>query len=401
MKRMMWMLPLLTMVLATSACVLQLGNLPSITGPALPTIGSLPIVQGTPAPSRPGAVPVPSGPVLDPETLYQQANPGVVTIWLYDKPGSTNGDTVPFAQGSGFVIDTDGHVLTNSHVVQGADKIEVDFASGLKVWATLVATDGDSDLAVLKVDVPAAQLTPLSMGDSDQVHPGDSVYAIGNPFSLLAGTMTHGVVSAIGRTLDSERAAPGGQPFTAGDIIQTDAAINPGNSGGPLLNDRGQVIGVNRAIRTETFTVSGDAANSGLGFAVPINIVKRVVPALIQNGKYDYPYLGISSLSDRVWNLKTIEALSLPPTVQGTYITCVTPGGPAAKAGIVGAGPCDATGLNPGGDLITAIDGQAIHSFNDLLSYLVSKTQVGQVVTLTILRGGKEVQVQLTLAARP
>jgi len=399
MKRMLWVLPLTLMLLAASACVLQLGNLPSVT--TLPTLSSLPIVPATAAPPQPGAVPVTSGSALDPVTLYQRTNSGVVTIWLYDKPGSTNGDSVPFAQGSGFVIDADGHILTNRHVVDGADKIEVDFASGLKVWATLVATDADSDLAVLKVDVPAAELTPLTLGDSDQVHAGDSVYAIGNPFSLLAGTMTHGIVSAIGRTLDSERAAPGGQPFTAGDIIQTDAAINPGNSGGPLLNDRGQVIGVNRAIRTETFTVAGDAANSGLGFAVPINIVKRVVPALIQSGKYDYPYLGISSLSDRAWNLKTIEELKLPTDIQGTYITCVTPGGPADKAGIIGAGPCDATGLNPGGDVIVSIDGQPVHSFNDLLSYLVSKTQVGQVVTLTVLRGGKEVQVPLTLAARP
>jgi 2-alkenal reductase len=399
MKRMLWVLPLMLMLLAASACVLQFGNLPSVT--TLPTLSSLPNVQATSSPPPPGAVPVMSGAALDPVTLYQRTNPGVVTIWLYDKPGSTNGDSVPFAQGSGFVIDADGHILTNRHVVDGADKIEVDFASGLKVWATLVATDADSDLAVLKVDVPAAQLTPLTLGDSDQVHAGDSVYAIGNPFSLLAGTMTHGIVSAIGRTLDSERAAPGGQPFTAGDIIQTDAAINPGNSGGPLLNDRGQVIGVNRAIRTETFTVAGDAANSGLGFAVPINIVKRVVPALIQSGKYDYPYLGISSLSDRAWNLKTIEELKLPTDIQGTYITCVTPGGPADKAGIIGAGPCDATGLNPGGDVIVSIDGQPVHSFNDLLSYLVSKTQVGQVVTLTVLRGGKEVQVPLTLAARP
>ncbi len=248
MKRMLWVLPLVLMLLAASACVLQLGNLPSVT--TLPTLSSLPNVQATSAPPQPGAVPVTSGAALDPVTLYQRTNPGVVTIWLYDKPGSTNGDSVPFAQGSGFVIDADGHLLTNRHVVDGADKIEVDFASGLKVWATLLATDADSDLAVLKVDVPAAKLTPLPLGDSDQVHAGDSVYAIGNPFSLLAGTMTHGIVSAIGRTLDSERAAPGGQPFTAGDIIQTDAAINPGNSGGPLLNDRGQVIGVNRAIRT-------------------------------------------------------------------------------------------------------------------------------------------------------
>jgi 2-alkenal reductase len=161
------------------------------------------------------------------------------------------------------------------------------------------------------------------------------------------------------------------------------------------------VVGVNRAIRTESFTVAGDAANSGVGFAVPVNIVKRVVPELILSGKYDYPYMGISSLSDQAWNLSTLEALGLPPDAQGAYITCVTPGGPADKAGVIGSGTCDETALRPGGDLIVAIDGHPMRTFNDMLSYLIGNTRAGQEITLTVLRQGKEVQLPLTLGARP
>jgi 2-alkenal reductase len=213
--------------------------------------------------------------------------------------------------------------------------------------------------------------------------------------------MTSGIVSAIGRTLDSERAAPGGQPFTSGDILQTDAAINPGNSGGPLINLRGEVIGVNRAIRTESFTVTGDAASSGVGFAIPVNIIKRVVPSLIETGRYDYPYLGISSLSQSSLNLNTLKQLQLPDNTVGVYVTCVTDGGPAQNAGLRGAGRCDNGGLVPGGDLIIAIDGRPLGTFNDLISYLVSSTQVGQEIAITVLRGGKEVGLTLTVGARP
>ena len=253
---------------------------------------------------------------------------------------------------------------------------------------------------MLKVDVPADQLVPLPLGDSNQVRVGEMVIAIGNPFGL-SGSMTSGIVSAIGRTLDSERAAPGGQPFSSGDIIQTDAAINPGNSGGPLLNLRGEVIGINRAIRTESFTVSGDAASSGVGFAIPINIVKRVVPSLIESGRYDYPYLGISSLSQNTLNLNTLERIGLPADTVGIYVTCVTPGGPADKAGLRGAGACDAGGLEAGGDLIVAIDGRPLTTFNDLISYLVSSTQVGQTVVITVQREGERVDLKLTVGARP
>jgi 2-alkenal reductase len=228
---------------------------------------------------------------------------------------------------------------------------------------------------------------------------GEFVVAIGNPFGL-SGSMTVGIVSAVGRTLDSERTAPGGSFFTAGDIIQTDAAINPGNSGGPLINLNGEVVGVNRAIRTESFTVTGDAANSGVGFAIPINIVRRVVPALIKQGNYNYPYLGISSISDL--NLKVLETLELPSDSYGAYITCITADSPADGAGLVGAGPCGGvTPLSTGGDLIIGIDGQVVRDFNDLLSYLINHTDVGQTVELTVIRDGEQMEIDLTLGARP
>ncbi|MEK6587545.1 MAG: trypsin-like peptidase domain-containing protein, partial [Chloroflexota bacterium] len=265
--------------------------------------------------------------------LYERVHQGVVTIYIFGPPNPSN---IPLAQGSGFVIDSAGHIVTNQHVVQGAEDIEVDFASGFKAWATLVGTDPDSDLAVLKVDAPAEELVPIPLGNSEAVRVGDHVVAIGNPFGL-SGTMTVGVVSAIGRVLQSERQAPGGGSFSAGDLIQTDAAINPGNSGGPLLNLDGQVIGVNRAITSESFTVSGGAANSGVGFAVPVNIVSRVVPALIQSGSFDYPYLGITSLGDSSLNLRQLETLQLPPGTVGVYVTCVVLDGPAANAGVIGA----------------------------------------------------------------
>ena len=353
----------------------------------------------------PATVPIASTPaetgVTDLAALYERASPGVVTIWIYAGAGSPHDPTTPLAQGSGFVIDNDGHVVTNEHVVEGAATIEVDFTDGRKAWAELVGTDLDSDLALLRVDLPGATLTPLPMGDSDNVRVGDMVVAIGTPFGLT-GTLTLGVVSAIGRTLDSQRATPGGEGFyAAGDILQTDAALNPGNSGGPLLNMLGEVIGVNRAIRTEAFTVSGDAANSGVGFAIPINIVRRVVPDLIADGSVDYPYLGVTSLNEENWNLPTVEALGLPSDAVGAYVTCVTPGGPASRAGVIGAGSCNGSDLQPGGDLIVAIDGSPIRTFSDLLAYLLKETDVGQEIMLTVMREGQSVDISVTIGSRP
>jgi len=329
--------------------------------------------------------------------IYDRVYPGVVTIWTYsDARGSDN--TRPWGQGSGFVVDTDGHILTNQHVTDGAVEIEVDFPSGLKSWAEVIGTDPNSDLAVLKVDIPQEGLFPIPLGDSDQVHVGDFVIAVGNPFNY-EGTMTLGIVSSKGRTLESINPAPGGSYFSAGDLIQTDAAINPGNSGGPLINIDGEVIGVNRAISTESFSATGNPVNSGVGFAIPVNIVRRVLPALISEGSYEYPYLGIQSLGE--WNLRTIELLGLPADALGAYLTCVNEDGPAHEAGLIGAGRCGDPVLNPGGDLIIAIDNHPVSRFSELLSYLIMNTEVGQVVTLTVLRDGETIDLPLTIGARP
>jgi len=362
---------------------------PTLTSAVDPVAASVPPAPGSPA-----------EPAADLAALYRNVDPGVVAIWTFGSVDGAHETSVPLGQGTGFVIDTQGHIVTNQHVVADAEEIEVDFPSGDRAWAEVLGTDLDSDLAVLKVDVPADRLFPLPLGDSDQVQVGDTVIAIGNPFGL-SGTMTSGIISAIGRTLDSERASPGGQPFSSGDILQTDAAINPGNSGGPLINLQGEVIGVNRAIRTESFTVSGNAANSGVGFAIPVNIIKRVVPSLIEEGHYDYPYLGISSLSQSTLNLNTLEQLELPADTVGIYVTCVTDGGPADQAGVRGAGACENADLLPGGDLIVAIDGHPLETFNDLISYLVSSTQVGQQIVIAVIRQGEEVELTLSVGARP
>jgi 2-alkenal reductase len=227
---------------------------------------------------------------------------------------------------------------------------------------------------------------------------GQTVIAIGNPFGL-SGTMTVGIVSAKGRTLESLRQTEAGSFFTAGDIIQTDAAINPGNSGGPLINLKGEVIGVNRAIRTTGATPTGDPVNSGIGFAISGNIVRRVVPVLIEKGVYDYPYLGVTSREDLT--LEMIEELGLPRQT-GAYITSVTPGGPADQAGLRGGSqPTSFPGLTKGGDLIIAIDGRPVTSFGEMLSYLINTKSPGDEITLTVLRNGIEKEVKLTLGKRP
>lgn len=351
-----------------------------------------------PAPVIENAEPLIEG---DLTSLYSNISPGVVTIWAYADVGPPHDQAIPSGQGSGFVIDKQGHIVTNQHVIENAVEIEVDLPTGIKSWATLLGTDPDSDLAVLKVNVPEPFLVPLPLGDSDLVSVGQFVVAIGNPFGL-SGTMTVGIVSAIGRTLDSERRAPGGGSFSAGDLIQTDAAINPGNSGGPLLNLNGQVVGINRAIQTEAFSVEGSAVNSGVSFAIPVNILRRVAPSLIENGKYDYPYLGISSLNDTFWNLKTLEALGFGSNASGAYITEVVRNGPADRAGLRGGqSESDIPGLLVGGDLITAIDGYPVQRYDDLISYLFKNIEVGQVVTLTIVRDNEELELELTAGARP
>jgi 2-alkenal reductase len=322
--------------------------------------------------------------------IYEQSNPGVVAIQVLTETGD--------GLGSGFVIDKEGHIITNFHVIDGVSDLEVDFPSGFKVRGEVIGTDTDSDLAVVKVDAPADELHPLPLGDSSTIKVGQTVVAIGSPFRFN-GTMTTGIISSLGRTLSSLNEAPGGSFFTAGDIIQTDAAINPGNSGGPLLNLNGEVVGVNRAIETYNINSQEDPLNSGIGFAIAINTVKRVAPSLISEGSYAYPYLGISSLNEI--SLLQQEALDLPQAT-GVYVTNVTPNSPADRAGIRGGTtPTDFFNLFSGGDLIIAIDGRTTQTFSELLSYLMQEKSPEDTITFTILRNNQELEVDLILGKRP
>lgn len=376
--------PIISLLFAALACV----GAPILATPAPTATPVMIVVTATPGPVIESAPPIGLDPSAEQQLyidLYMRVNPAVVAIRVADSAG---GESL----GSGFVIDAEGHIVTNNHVVEGATEIEVDFSSGLKVRGELLGTDPTADLAVIKVEVPADQLTVVPLGDSDQIQVGQRVIAIGNPFGLN-GTMTIGVVSGLGRTLESDVSAPGGGSFSAPDIIQTDAAINPGNSGGPLLNLKGEVIGVNKAIESQT------GVNSGVGFSIASNTIKRIAPALISDGKFTYPYLGIGSRDDMT--LVEIEALKLSQTT-GAYVTVVTAGGPADAAGLrAGDRPTSIPGLSAGGDLIIAIDGHAVRTFSDLLSYLVNETSVGQTVTLIILRDGEQQGVAVKLGARP
>jgi len=324
-------------------------------------------------------------------SLYEAVNPGVASIIVYS-------DGLVVGQGSGFLFDDQGHILTNYHVVEDAAQIEVVFPSGFRAKGELIGTDLDSDIAVVKVILSDMSLSPLTLGSSSEVKVGQYVVAIGNPFGL-SGTMTVGIVSARGRLLESLRAAPSGGFFTAPDLIQTDAAINPGNSGGPLLNMSGEVIGINRAIRTSE-EGNGMLSNSGIGFAVPIDIVKRVVPFLIRDGKYDYPYLGIISRE----NLTLIEkeALGFSSEITGAYVVEVPKNGPASDAGMRG-GTTETIFLDlpAGGDLIIAVDEEPIRSFSDLLAYLVTYKSPGDEMEITVLREGRETVLMVVLEKRP
>jgi len=310
-------------------------------------------------------------------TLYERVNPGVVAIWVISSTGIN--------QGTGFVVDKEGHIVTNFHVVADAAQVEVNFPSDYKTYGKVIAGDPDSDLGVIKVDAPPEELFPLPMGDSDQVKIGQTVVAIGNPFGF-SGTMTIGIISGKGRTLTSLRSAPSGDFFTTSDLLQTDAAINPGNSGGPLLNLQGEVVGINRAIQTTNFTNQGEPVNSGIGFAVSVNIVKRVLPGLIADGRYDYPYIGVEGLPELT--LEAVRQLNLP-SASGIYVTRVTQNGPSENAGILR------------GDLITSVDGRDVHNFGELISYLFNHKSPGDTITLSVLRGNDKKDIPVVLEKRP
>jgi serine protease Do len=406
MKSKLWLVTIIMIAaLALSAC-----------SPAAlsSTLGAAPVVNQAPAAdSAPAAnTSVPAlGSVSDLEQtlqqIYQQVNPSVVAIHVVEKasassglpffsdPTNPNQQPLPQAQalGSGFVWDKDGRIVTNNHVVSGAEKIEVTFSDGTIVPATLVGADPDADLAVIKVNLPADQLQPVTLADSKQVKVGQLAVAIGNPFGN-ENTMTVGFVSAIGRSIPADGGTTG-VSYSIPDVIQTDAPINPGNSGGVLLDDQGQVMGVTAQIDSPV------RASVGIGFVIPSNIVSKVVPELIKSGKYEHSWLGISGGS-LIPDLAT--AMNLKSDQRGALVNQITAGSPAEKAGLRGSEKqttINGENVNVGGDVIIGIDGQAVQNFDDLVAYLTSSTGVGQTVTLTILRDGQQQDVKVTLAARP
>jgi len=308
--------------------------------------------------------------------LYQQTNPSVVYIIV-----------PPLGSGSGFVYGDEGYIVTNNHVVAGGDSYEVVFADGSRLAAKLIGADVDSDLAVIKVDALPESAAALPLAEAGNLQVGQFVAAIGNPFGEQ-GSMSMGIVSGLGRSLPSQRALTNGSSYSLPQIIQTDAPINPGNSGGPLLNLKGEVVGVNSAILSATGT------NSGVGFSIPVNAVRRIAPSLIENGTYNFPYMGVGFDDEISLDEQSVYGLS---QTQGAYVLNVTQGSPADEAGLLAANPN--TGLD--GDLVVALDDQPINNFSDLNSYLVFETSVGQTIDITVLRDGAELVLPLTLGERP
>ncbi len=335
-------------------------------------------------------------------SIYEQVNPSVVNVTVLGHSGlsfpdgsAPEGlgpeDFLPISSGSGFVWDTQGHIVTNNHVVEGAEEVQVTFSDGTVAIAEVVGTDVDSDLAVLRIDPEGYNLVPVRLGRLEDIRVGMRVAAIGNPFGL-AGTLTSGIVSALGRSI------PARDRFSIPDSIQTDAAINPGNSGGPLLNERGEVIGVNAQIRSES------ASNSGVGFAIPVTLVARVVPALIERGYYEHSYIGVSG---GTLSPLCAEDLGVSKELRGAVIAEVLPNTPASRAGLRGGSEPSGThypSICPdrrGGDVIVAINDYPVTKFDDLLIYLQRYTSPGDTVTLTVWRDGAQLPIDVVLAARP
>jgi 2-alkenal reductase len=342
-------------------------------------------------------------------TVYDTVSPSVVAINVYRTAQAPTamqlnpfGSTEPFGSrnqtppevlqagsGSGFVLDTEGHIVTNAHVVENAQRIEVNFFNGVLAKAQVVGLDNNSDIAVLKVDVDPSMLAPVTFADSDLLDIGERVLAIGSPFGQR-WTITEGIISGLQRTIS------GLTQFSIGGVIQTDAAINPGNSGGPLLNTSGQVIGVNSQISTAS------GSFSGVGYAVPSNLVQRVARELIERGYVEYSYLGIRGGDV---NLAVIEALELPNTFKGVIVSEATQGGPAARAGLQSAADfttIDGLSVPTTVDIITAVNGTPLSGIADLITYLATETKPGDTVTLEVLRNGSEtLTIEARLTPRP
>ena len=386
-KRILWVVLLLVLVSGAGCSASEFAALldRSETGgqTASETAAAPPatvVVEVTPTPqpaAQAAVVDVEEQLVID---VYARVGPAVVCITAPQRFGE--------CIGSGFVFDAKGYVITNNHVARAANSLLVTLADEHTVAAEVIGTDPGSDLAVLKIDVPPEELTVAALGESGTLQVGQRAIAIGNPFGLER-TVTTGVISSLGRTLSRDDS-----DFQLAELIQTDAAINPGNSGGPLLDSQGKVIGVNTAIASES------GVNSGVGFAIPVDMVKRIVPELIAKGRYQHPWLGISGTTITP---EMVEAADLPLEI-GVLISTVEPGSPAERAGLRGGSQQVVVSGIPmlaGGDIMTAIDQVEVKRFDDVVNYLASHTSVGDVVTLTVVRERQEIRVEVKLEERP
>ena len=389
-RRILIGIALLSLVLLGCTCTLPTLWSPSPAESATPVVVVVTATPGAESTSTTPSTPDPasSGGLLREEVvidIYKRVSPGVVYIEVIDEEDPEGGGS-----GSGFVYGLEGYIVTNGHVVRGADLIRVYFSDDTVAEATVLGADDDADLAVLKVDVSPDVLLPLELGDSANLQVGQMAIAIGNPYGYER-TLTVGYISALGRVLQQESG------FSIAEVIQTDAAINPGNSGGPLLDSSGRVIGVNSYYRPSS-PVGGSV---GIGFAVPVNAVKFVVPELIAHGRYRHPWLGISGYEIRP---ELVRALDLP-VEHGALIASLTEGGPSERAGLrAGTNAVEVPGypepVPAGGDIIIAIDDAPVHGMDDIIAYL-QRTHVGQQVTLTIVRDGQEMTAPVELGERP
>jgi len=382
---------------------------------ACSTSATTPVIQATQAPTTAPVVSVPAieSPSLETlqqayEKVYQIVLPSVVNIMVTQKvqtsrvtipsnpfssPNQSQPQSQPSALGSGFVWDTEGHIVTNNHLVDGADSIVVTFSDGTSKPATLVGTDVDSDLAVIKVE-DGSKLIPIQLTDSTQVKIGQIAISIGEPAGLQ-GSMSVGIISGLGRSLPVDYTAQDGATYTIPDVIQTDAPISPGNSGGVLVDITGKLIGVPTAIE------SPSQGFTGIGYVIPSIIVQKVVPDLISKGSYLHAWLGITGSS---MTADLAQAMKLNPDQRGVLVNKVQANGPAEKAGILGSGSETTIYGNQvaiGGDIITKVDGNTINDFEDLAAYLARYGEVGKSIQVTVLRGGKEMQLSVALQARP
>jgi 2-alkenal reductase len=417
MSRKKFIISVTLLALVSLAC----GSLPQVdlssVASTTPVSISAPVVAVTPA--APPTLPPPPTP-LPPEliqeadaeellliNLYERVSPAVVSIQAvktleeFEHPQLPEGIPTPefpdepFRQqgeGSGFVVDSQGHIVTNNHVIADTTELLVTLYDGTILPATVVGVDPDSDLAIIKVDAPPESLRPVTWGDSDQVRVGQRAVAIGNPFGF-ENTLTSGIISGLSRSL------PAITGYRIPEIIQTDAAINPGNSGGPLLNSQGEVIGVNSAI-VPNFNQSGERSFLGVGFAIPSNLAQRVVPVLIENGEYTHAWIGFRGIDV----FPEIAAAMNLSEARGALVIRVVPNSPAEKAGLRGGNSeVDVMGqpVIVGGDVIVRIEEYEVRRFDDILSYLSRNGEVGATVDLTIIRAGDTQTLMVTLGERP